>query len=80
MAELAKLTVSVPRDLILLADKVAKEEKVSRSKVVTRCLQELAQKRRQIEMAKGYRALVGEQFRIAKITEPLAHEVLPEWK
>ncbi len=80
MSGLAKLTVSVPKDLIELADKVAKEKKISRSKVVAHCLEELARNREADEMAKGYKAMAGENSAFAKTTAHVVHEVAPEWK
>ena len=56
----AKLTVSVPRHLILLADEVAKEQQISRSKVVSWCLEELAKQRLRAEMEQGYKAMAEE--------------------
>jgi len=76
----AKLTVSLPRELILLADQIAREKKISRSKVVSACLQDLAEKRRVAEMAEGYKAIAREQRQFAAMTSKIAHEVLPEWK
>jgi len=80
MSGLAKLTVSVPKDLISLADKVAKEKKISRSKVVSQCLEELARDREAAEMAQGYKAMAAENSAFAKTTEHVLHEVAPEWK
>lgn len=80
MRELAKLTVSVPKDLIDLADKVAREKKISRSKVVAHCLAELARGREASEMAKGYQALADEHLAFAKMAEHAVREVAPEWK
>lgn len=80
MSELAKLTVSVPKDLITLADRVAKEKKISRSKVVAHCLEELSRSREVVEMAKGYKALAEEHLNFARTSEHAAREVAPEWK
>ena len=80
MSGLAKLTVSIPKDLITLADKVAKEKKISRSKVVAHCLAELAKKKTEDEMAEGYKALADEHLSFAKMAEHAACEVAPEWK
>jgi len=76
----AKLTVSLPRELILLADQIAREKKISRSKVVSACLQDLAEKQRVAEMTEGYKAMAREQRQFAAMTSKIAHEVLPEWK
>ena len=40
-----KLTISIPPNLMAVADEVAREKRISRSKVVHLCLQELAEKR-----------------------------------
>ena len=62
-ANVVKLTVSVPSDLVKMADKVAKERKTSRSKVVSSCLQELAKKRFEAELEEGYRAMAEDEAR-----------------
>ena len=80
MARTAKLTVSIPNELIVLAGQVAKERKVSRSKVVSACLQELAEKRRIAEMAEGYKAVAKENKQFAASVLKIAHETLPEWQ
>ena len=42
MSQVVRLTISLPRDMISFADKVAGERKISRSKVISLCLQEVA--------------------------------------
>jgi metal-responsive CopG/Arc/MetJ family transcriptional regulator len=61
--QVVKVTVSVPADLVKLADLVAKEKKISRSKVVSSCLQEMANQREQSEMEEGYRAMASDEQR-----------------
>jgi len=61
--QVVKVTVSVPKDLVKMADKVAKERKTSRSKVVSSCLQELAKQRFQAELEEGYRAMAKDEMR-----------------
>ena len=80
MSEVAKLTISVPRDLISFADKVANERKISRSKVISSCLQEFAEQRRLAELEEGYKVMAEEHRRFAAVALALAHEVVPEWK
>lgn len=80
MGKTAKLTVSLPRELITLADRIAREKKISRSKVVSVCLQELAERQRVAEMTEGYKAMAKEQKQLAAMTSEIEHEVLPEWK
>ena len=61
--QVVKVTVSVPAELVKMADKVAKERKTSRSKVVASCLEELAKKRLEAEMEEGYRAMARDEQR-----------------
>ena len=61
--QVVKVTASVPKDLVKMADKVAKERKTSRSKVVSSCLQELAKQRFQAELEEGYRAMAADEQR-----------------
>jgi metal-responsive CopG/Arc/MetJ family transcriptional regulator len=75
-----KITISLPRDLIQLADELAKEKRVSRSKVVSSCLRELADKRLHRQMEEGYKAMAEENQRFAEQALNLANEVLPEWE
>ncbi len=62
-----KLTISIPKELVQVADKIAKERKTSRSKVVSSCLQELAKKKLEEELEEGYRAM-------SKINKKIANE------
>jgi metal-responsive CopG/Arc/MetJ family transcriptional regulator len=75
-----RLTISVPRDLIALTDEVANEWKVSRSKVVTICLQQLARERLRDELAEGYKVMAKENLRFAAEAAEIAHEVVPPWE
>ena len=79
MSNVVKLTVSVPKELIAVADGVAKENKISRSKVISMCLRELAEKRIQEQMKEGYIAMADEHRRLAEEMLPAQVEVLPEW-
>ena len=77
--QVEKVTISLPRNLILFADEVASERKVSRSKVVSSCLQEFADKRLREQMEEGYKAMAKENQELANLATELASEVLPEW-
>jgi metal-responsive CopG/Arc/MetJ family transcriptional regulator len=78
--KVAKLTVSVPKGLITVADEVAREKKISRSKVVSMCLQELAEKRLRDSLIEGYKAMAAENLRLAEMAFEAQSEVVPEWK
>jgi metal-responsive CopG/Arc/MetJ family transcriptional regulator len=75
-----KLTISLPKDLIVLTDEIAKEMKISRSKVISSCLQELAEKRLRAEMEEGYKAMAKEQRQFAKISFELQRRAVPDWE
>jgi len=76
----AKLTISIPQDLIVFADELAEEMKVSRSKVIAYCLQERAEKRFAERMEEGYKVMAEENRQFADVAMNLAHEILPEWE
>ncbi len=76
--KVGKLTISLPKDLIALTDEIAEERKVSRSKVVSSCLRELAEKRLRAEMEEGYKAMAKEQRHFAKMSFELQRRVVPE--
>lgn len=80
MGRTAKLTVSLPEELILFADRIAREKKISRSKVLSSCLRELAERHKVQEMAEGYKVMAKEQKELAAMVSETEHEVLPEWK
>ncbi len=78
--QVAKLTISLPKSLISFTDEVASEENISRSKVISNCLRELAQKRTIELLKEGYKAMAEEQRQFAAVAFELAHEVVSEWK
>jgi len=80
VTQVAKLTISLPKSLISFADEVASEENISRSKVVSNCLRELAQKRKIQLMEEGYEAMAKENREFAKMAFELQRRVVPEWK
>jgi metal-responsive CopG/Arc/MetJ family transcriptional regulator len=80
VTQVAKLTISVPRDLIALADEVANEKRISRSKVIASCLQELAERRLRAEMEEGYKVMANEQQKLAEMSFELQRRVVPEWE
>ncbi len=78
--QVAKVTISLPRHLVQITDEVARETQTSRSKVISSCLRELAEKRLREQMAEGYKAMAKEHERFADAAFNLASEVLPEWE
>jgi len=75
-----KLTISLPKDLIALTDEIAKERGISRSKVVSACLEEVAEKRFRAEMERGYKAMAEEQKQLAEMSFELQRRIVPKWE
>lgn len=74
------ITVSIPRELIILADKVAREKRISRSNLIANCLKELAARQLQEQLKEGYTAMAKEHKRFADMAIGSVHEVIPEWE
>ena len=75
-----KVTISVPKNLIEITDRIAQEKKISRSKVMSACLEEFAERWLHAEMEEGYKALAKEHLQFAEDSIHLANEVLPDWE
>jgi metal-responsive CopG/Arc/MetJ family transcriptional regulator len=71
-----KLTISIPSDLLSITDQIAKEKKISRSKVVSSCLREMADKRLEAQMIEGYKAMAKANLKFAEDSIHLANEIL----
>ena len=71
-----KVTISLPREILSMADEVAAEKKISRSKVIYQCLLDMANARKRTKMIEGYRALAKDHLEFAKLSTDLANEVL----
>ncbi len=80
MTQVARITISLPREMIAFADEVASERKISRSKVLSSCLQEFAEQRRLAKLEEGYKAMAKENKEFAKMAFELQRRVVPEWK
>jgi len=73
--QVAKLTISLPKNLVSFADEVASEENISRSRVISNCLSEFAQKRKMQLMEEGYKVMAKENSDFAKLAFALQGEV-----
>ncbi len=80
MGRTTKLTISLSKDLVQLADKIASEKKISRSQVISECLNEIAKKRKDELLKEGYLAMAEEHKKLAEMVLPAQREILPEWK
>jgi len=75
-----RFTIYTKPELKELVERVAKETKTSRSKVVSQCLEDLARKRNIELMEEGYKAMAEEHKQFAKLSAKAAAEAVPAWK
>lgn len=80
MGRTVKITISLPEDLIIFTDKYAKKKKISRSKAISLCLKEVAEKQRITEMTEGYKFIVEEQKQFTVMASGSELEVIPDWE
>lgn len=71
-----KLTISVPSELVKLTDKIAKERKISRSKVVVSCLKEMLDRRLEERLIEGYKATAKSNLEFAESSIHITNEIL----
>ena len=76
----SKITISLPKDLLDLADRLAQERSTSRSGVIAELLDREEEARIHALMKEGYLAMAEENLAFAEETVALASEVLSEWK
>ena len=77
--QVAKLSISLPKNLISFADEVANEENISRSKVVSRCLEELARTRKENLLIEYYKTMAKEHEDFAKKSVKVIQNIASSW-
>ncbi len=75
-SKVVKVTVSLPRELVELADTIAVEAETSRSAVLAQLLREQREARLRALMAQGYQELAEENLRDAEEALTLTGEVV----
>lgn len=75
-SKVAKITISLPRDLLDVADRLAKERAVSRSSVIAQLLRQEERARIEALMIEGYKAMAEENRKLAQESFPLVLENL----
>jgi metal-responsive CopG/Arc/MetJ family transcriptional regulator len=79
VSETVRVIANVPKDVARQADEIAKRRKLSRSKLITECLQRLVEERQNELMAEGYEAVAAKHREFAKLATNTYEEVVPEW-
>jgi metal-responsive CopG/Arc/MetJ family transcriptional regulator len=80
MSKVTKITISLPHDLVALADNIASEKKINRSQVISECLRDIAEKRKNEILKQGYLAMAEEHTKSAEYFRGAQFEILPAVK
>lgn len=72
----AKVTISLPKDLLAMADRIALERSTTRSGVIAELLQKEEEARIQALMEKGYRKMAEEDHHLAEESFPPTSEMI----
>ncbi|MCH8062784.1 MAG: ribbon-helix-helix protein, CopG family [Chloroflexi bacterium] len=72
----AKVTISLSQELLEVADRLARERKVSRSRVIADLIEKEMKDQLRALMAEGYRESAQENRRLAQEAFPLASDVI----
>ncbi len=75
----AKITISLPKELLEVADRLAKERATTRSSIIAALLKKEERTRIEALMIEGYKEMAEENLRFAEDSIPLALEIMPEW-
>lgn len=72
----AKVTISLPKDLLAMADRIAQERSTTRSGVIAELLQKEEEARIQAMMEEGYREMAEENSLLAEESFILSSEMI----
>jgi len=75
-----RLSITIKPELKAVADEIAKENKTSRSKVISQCLEELARNRKEKSMIKYYETMAKEHRDFAKKSVKVIQNIASSWK
>jgi metal-responsive CopG/Arc/MetJ family transcriptional regulator len=75
-----KITISVPVNLLAVADKMADEMKISRSKAISLCIQEMIYRRKENAMKAGYLAMAEQHEKYFGMTSGVLQKTSTERK
>ncbi len=78
-ATMTNVTISIPKRLVVFVEQIVKESKTNtnRSKVISQCLEDMAEKRMIELMEEGYREMTDENMRLAEQSLPIISETWP---
>jgi metal-responsive CopG/Arc/MetJ family transcriptional regulator len=74
-----RLSLSVPKDIVFGVDEIASAKKLTRSKLISKCLEEMLEKEKDALLIEGYNAMAKKHSEFANLSSQAAKEVLPSW-
>jgi hypothetical protein len=78
-AQTTRFTIVTRPELKTLADEIARENNISRSAVISRCLEELARKRQEELMIQYYRTMEKEHAHFAENSVGVIDKITSSW-
>ena len=79
VTKMARLSATVPKYIIDYADAIAAARKLSRSQLISECLNEMIQRMKQQLLVEGYKAMAEKHKEFASLSENAAKDTLPNW-
>ena len=79
MKATTRFTIITRPELKAVVDEVARENKTSRSKIVSQCLEELARNRKEALMVKYYETMASEHRDFAKKSVKVIQKIASSW-
>jgi len=79
VVQTTRLSVTVKPELKAVADEIAKENKTTRSKVISQCLEELARNRKEKLMIEYYQTMAREHRDFAKKSVKVIQNIASSW-
>ena len=75
-----RISVSIPKNLRDETDEIANAKHLSRSKLISECLEKMVEKEKRALLIEGYKAMAKEHSDFAELSMKAAKEVLPPWE
>ena len=77
--QVMRLSLSISKNTVNEIDEIANARKLSRSKLISMCLEEMLEKEKRELLIEGYKAMAKEHSKFAVFSSRAAKEVLPSW-
>ncbi|OGO20222.1 MAG: hypothetical protein A2Z15_01175 [Chloroflexi bacterium RBG_16_50_11] len=74
-----KLSLSMPQNVVFGVDAIASKKKLTRSKLISKCLEEMLEKEKNALLIEGYKAMAKEHSEFAEFSSSAAKKILPSW-